>query len=1271
MGRFSRAPPATVDSLSSSSSHGGTDSTPIPPMTTSSTVPRGSAGGNGGANNKSKITSGISTLFRRQSPDPDAWISSSGGTDRSDSGGHHRNRGDPSGLHATRDGPRGRIRPTSATAAASTNTNNGTPREPSSPVITNPMSNNPIIGTMKGRLVAGGSSLLAAAVYDNKNNDNNNNNDDINARKKKTKSSAAAAAAGQQQLLSGGNVSYEDYNDSFSGDDDDQYTLSHEESGDGGSNVDTNTYASGTNDEGTSGSHSTTTNDVDYYNDNYVGSGGVSKRIVPLNSGRSKAKNNKQQAGSIMTKQQSKSSKLLGNGGNNQSRQSSSFNKKSSSPKRQQEQQPGVRLPRRYRGFSTSISSLFLDESIVCGAISCCGLLLSARTEHLLDVRNVKRGLTRRGVGGEAGRGKEGGRRAPSFILSIAWLGTIIGVLITFVIWGFDSLTGAQEKINEWVSDTVATDDATNVYADADAAVVNDDAAAANDDAAAANDDANQNANDGYQSAQDYATDDYNVNNDGYQANMDDYSSYYNNDDASNNNRKLINNAPPSSSSTTKTRKHGFDGIFKLRDYKEHIYDPTIDMTKRVYITLMSQFDADEYHPLSNPTRYLVDSSSSSTFSATTTTFTTTTSKTSVWDDDIFAGRQVRTIIIVAFLLLLGIIGRRRRMRTRFAILRARAQDDHLYYASVLTKAGTNGGSLATPDNSLMENFHEREDKYDGACSHTLFGCYPVDTMDAHYADYDDDQSVVSSSSEKKKRKGGDFMGRTMTAILCCCCGWLCSCWCQVLSICALAQEAREARLLLPPSLQRIDLITHQPFSEYAKDVNNVRRRYMERASRTWMQHFAALSHLSRYIILGFVLIAGFVVMTMLLHPTGGFGYGEAIVLIATFSQSLVVLLIVFGIFHRSDLSFDAVVKFFTVGFFISVPAGFAIQGLIYAIFSIITSLVYPACYWIWGEDLDIWYTNNYLILMMTVELFNGYFVAAVVEELVKYYGFRFLEHPDLLFLTGLDRTAEQAKNSGGLDAYKYDSQLVCTFSSAEDSDGGSLEGRGRRAGGGMSSKRRGKLSKGNDLMDDDVEPELRTLQQQGAAITTGMISVAVGLACAENFIYVFFLSNYDEDDGYVVTDAERVSSRMSLLLLRSIFPVHALSAAMQSVSMIRKFIEEKHGGERNIGVGRIIFPAVLLHGSFDAVLMCVKCYVYASYEQYYANGGTDDDATWVEPYNALATSLTAVFGIVSVMALSFGWYTYQHKKQMLRLATYDMNRARYGRGGFNAPNIV
>jgi hypothetical protein len=50
-------------------------------------------------------------------------------------------------------------------AASSTTTTNSSnnARDSSSP-ITNPMSNNPIIGTMKGRLVASGSSLLAAAV---------------------------------------------------------------------------------------------------------------------------------------------------------------------------------------------------------------------------------------------------------------------------------------------------------------------------------------------------------------------------------------------------------------------------------------------------------------------------------------------------------------------------------------------------------------------------------------------------------------------------------------------------------------------------------------------------------------------------------------------------------------------------------------------------------------------------------------------------------------------------------------------------------------------------------------------------------------------------------------------------------------------------------------------------------------------------------------------------------------------------------------------------
>ena len=899
-----------------------------------------------------------------------------------------------------------------------------------------------------------------------------------------------------------------------------------------------------------------------------------------------------------------------------------------------------LRLPRRYRGFSTSISSLFLDESIVCGAFSCCGLLLSSRTEHLLNERNVKRGLTRRGVGGAVGRGKEGGRRAPSRILGIAYVVSILGVLVTYSIWGFedqDEAAGSREWYDEY-----------------------DDYNENNEQNDNNNDDGNANANYDYNAQ----NDDGNGNNvdDGMNDNQnnDDANGYQQQDDLYQDdiyNRKLLNDEKKklAAQSGASSEKHSFNGIMKLRDHQEYIFDPAVGFASQTYTGLKSVFEDNGLSKTAQLDRQLDQHQR---------TFRKLEDDTGTSDFD--NGQQVRTVIVILFLFMLGVIGRRRRMRTRFAILRSRAQDDHLYYASVLTKNGTGAsGSLATPDNTVMENFHEREDKYDGACSHTLFGCYPADTISADYADYNDDDETIDDATlgdestvgtiAKKKRRGGDFMGRLLSTIFNCCCGKLCSCWCQFFSICALAQEAREARLLLPPSMQSIDLITHQPFHEYAKDVNNVRRRFMEHANQTWVQHYAALSHLSRYILLGSVLI---VVMTMILHPMGGFGWGDAIVLIATFTQSFLVLAIVFGIFHRSDLSLDAVVKLFAVGFVICVPVGFVLEGiLINGFFSLIYAGYYML-HWMIGDDFDVWMSDNHRWVWMAGELVNAYVIAAGVEELCKYYGFRFIEHPDLLFLTGLDRSAQQAQGSGGIDSYKFDSQLVSEFSAKSyESDCESIDSRGRKK---RSNRRRKMLQD-----DEEEEPDLRSLQQQAAAITTGMISVAVGLACAENFFYVFFLGGTGGDSG-------AIAGELAILIFRSIFPVHALSAAMQSINMIRKFIEEKHGGKSHIGVGRIIFPAVLLHGTFDAILMCVNSYIEASWDNYYENGGGDDDATYQEPYNSLAVNLTAAFGVIGVMVASFGWYTYQNKLQTRRLMTYEARtHAKYARNGFSSPELV
>ena len=92
----------------------------------------------------------------------------------------------------------------------------------------------------------------------------------------------------------------------------------------------------------------------------------------------------------------------------------------------------------RYRGFSTSISSLFLDEQVVCGAIAWCGILASSRTEHFLNIRSERRRMK-----------KNEKFRKPSIALSMCLLVTIILFLSTFVIWGFGSGSSNDEYQDE------------------------------------------------------------------------------------------------------------------------------------------------------------------------------------------------------------------------------------------------------------------------------------------------------------------------------------------------------------------------------------------------------------------------------------------------------------------------------------------------------------------------------------------------------------------------------------------------------------------------------------------------------------------------------------------------------------------------------------------------------------------------------------------------------------------------------------------------------
>ena len=268
------------------------------------------------------------------------------------------------------------------------------------------------------------------------------------------------------------------------------------------------------------------------------------------------------------------------------------------------------------------------------------------------------------------------------------------------------------------------------------------------------------------------------------------------------------------------------------------------------------------------------------------------------------------------------------------------------------------------------------------------------------------------------------------------------------------------------------------------------------------LPHFYALSQLSRYILFSACAVVFAIAATLMFNPRAAFSWPDAILLIATFLQSFLVLYIVHWIFHKSDLSLDAVIKFFAAGFVIAVPSAVFFEGLLVNIILTAAWAVYECCHLLIGEDFATWMASHYQIIWILGELFNAYIVAAVTEELCKYYTFRSVEHPDLIFLTGLDRQAhDEHALIGGKVAYPFGAHKVSDLNRTRSLD----SHRSHRS---TDTDKRRKMITTATTTEEFYEDEhdVRTCRQKAAAVTTGMISVAVGLACAENMMYVFIL---------------------------------------------------------------------------------------------------------------------------------------------------------------------
>ena len=896
----------------------------------------------------------------------------------------------------------------------------------------------------------------------------------------------------------------------------------------------------------------------------------------------------------------------------------------------------------RYRGFSTSIQNLFLDEALVCASMGCFGLILSNRTEYLLQMRNDRRGVR---------WGRSTSRRTlPSRIVAYALLLTFVLIASTFVIWGFGN-KGTNASFSDGFYDGYSfydddahrnknyNDDRVPQYDDYGGRNYggNDDNANQdrngddgqvyyNDDAVAVDDDDGNNGN----NYNDDAAKNYNNGDDGYYNNYDGNDDGNNNNDDGNKNNNYYNDAwndgyysyNDDGRRMTESQfvdkdfcPHRTNGIFKIRDMNEALWIPAIDFIK------------DEWNQVNDDgRRYRVLEGGSS------------------YSENRDVASDLRIAFVFAFLVVLGILGRRRRMRTRYYLVRARAQEDHLYYAS--SQIGVK--RVAFQDT--------REDQYEGACSHTLCGCYPTDPpKEAGEVDAEVEVSDEGVVQRKKKRFHEDCVSRAFSCLMACCCGLMCKCWFQCLSICALAQEAREVRLLLPTRYQRLDYITHQPFHEYQKDVNDLRRGWLGKTRKKsgFMPHINALSRLSRYIVAFFIIAVLIITSTLLFNPRANFSWPDAVVLMAAFGQSFLVIYLVHWIFHKSDLSLDAVIKFFAAGFLIAVPSAFVFEGLLVNITLSCAWLVYSIGEWLKGEDFDIWVVGNYRILWILGELVNAYLVAAITEELCKYYTFRCVEHPDLIFITGLDRRTQDDRNvKGGLVKYPFGSHQVENSNRQGDND--SVSGYSQSSRRSRDSRHRGTGREDFDLdpalTEDEFyedENDVRTHRQRAAAVTTAMISVAVGLACAENFLYVFLIGS-SSDEGKSGIPEEWV-----VLLFRSIFPVHALAAAMQSINMVRKFVECSDDNTHRVGVGRIILPAVLMHGTFDAVLLGINVYIETAWDNFLeANEGNHDENS--RPYNPVLVNTVAWICLLGVMLTGVLWYYRENRNQRHRLVLLE-----------------
>ena len=141
--------------------------------------------------------------------------------------------------------------------------------------------------------------------------------------------------------------------------------------------------------------------------------------------------------------------------------------------------------------------------------------------------------------------------------------------------------------------------------------------------------------------------------------------------------------------------------------------------------------------------------------------------------------------------------------------------------------------------------------------------------------------------------------------------------------------------------------------------------------------------------------------------------------------------------------------------------------------------------------------------------------------------------------------------------------------------------------------------------------------------------------------------------------------------MARSALPVHSICAAIQSIGVVRRDVEQ----DADYKIGWALFPAVMLHGMFDFALLAIAFfeYIYSDTPPAYTaapskedwTGLIDDDqaaaAAYPDPADAQETAAEAMFSFsvaAAITMIGVVYYINEAGKQRGRLQALEMTTA-------------